>query len=129
MTSSGTVRHGTPAILLVEDDAALADLIKGHLDSQGFEVIHVPDSMSALALLEAGRKIDVLLTDVVMPKGTPHGVSLALMAQRIARGLEIVFITGHPDLLEEVGELPGTALVKPFDLAELTRTIRQRLGE
>jgi hypothetical protein len=51
------------------------------------------------------------------------------MAQRIARDLEVVFITGHPDMLEEVGELPGKAFVKPFDLAELTREISQRLGE
>jgi DNA-binding NtrC family response regulator len=115
------------AVLLVEDDPVFGDLIKEYL-AQDFEVIHVADSMSALTLLEAGPKIDVLLTDIVMPKGTPHGVSLGLMARRLVRDIEVIYMTGHPDLVAEAGELPDKAFVKPFDLGELTQEIRRRFG-
>jgi DNA-binding LytR/AlgR family response regulator len=83
----------------------------------------------ALAVLETGRKVDLLLADIVMPDGKPNGVSLALMARRLVPGIEVVFLTGYPQLLDEVGELASKAFIKPVDLAELTREIRALLSE
>jgi DNA-binding response OmpR family regulator len=114
-------------ILLVDDDVALGGVIKDYLSEEDFEVIHVHDSMVALGVLETGRRIDLLLTDIAMPEGMPHGVSLALMARRHVQNVEILFMTGHPRLLETAGDLPGKAFVKPVDLAELTQEIRRRL--
>jgi DNA-binding NtrC family response regulator len=120
-------RRRQRTILLVDDDLALGGVIKDHLNEEEFEVIHVHDSMVALGLLETGRKIDLLLTDIAMPEGMPHGISLALMARRHVQDVAVVFMTGHPDLLEIAGELPGRAFVKPVDLAELTQEIRRAL--
>jgi DNA-binding response OmpR family regulator len=113
---------------LVDDDRALGGVIKDHLTEEEFEVVHVDDSMVALALLETGRKVDLLLTDIAMPEGMPHGVSLALMARRYVQDVKVLFLTGHPHLLEAAGELPGKAFVKPVDLAELTLEIRRHLA-
>jgi DNA-binding response OmpR family regulator len=118
-----------PAILLVDDDPALGDVFKEHLTAEQFEVVYVRDSMMALAVLETGRKVDLLLVDMVMPEGKPNGVSLALMARRQVQGIKIAFLTGHPQLLPEIGELPGKAFIQPVDLAELKREIRALLGE
>ena len=128
MSNSATARRERPTILLVDDDLALGGVIKDYLSEEDFEVIHVNDSMVALGVLDTGRKIDLLLTDIVMPEGMPHGVSLALMARRYVQDVEILFMTGHPHVLEAVGELPGKAFVKPVDLAELTQEIRRRLA-
>lgn len=68
------------------------------------------------------------LTDIVMPEGMPHGVSLALIARRYVQDVEVLFMTGHQHVLETVGELPGKAFVKPVDLSELTQEIRRRLS-
>ena len=121
-------RRRQRTILLVDDDLTLGGAIKDHLSEEGFEVIHIHNSMAALGLLETGRKIDLLLTDIAMPEGMPHGVSLALMARRHVQDVAVVFMTGHPDLLELAGELPGRAFVKPVDLAELTQEIRRVLA-
>ncbi len=127
MSNSATARRERRTILLVDDDLALGGVIKDYLSEEDFEVIHVHDSMAALGVLDTGRKIDLLLTDIVMPEGMPHGVSLALMARRYVQDVEILFMTGHPHVLEAVRELPGKAFVKPVDLAELTQEIRRRL--
>jgi CheY-like chemotaxis protein len=63
--------------------------------------------MVALARLETGPKVDLLLTDIAMPEGMPHGVSLALMARRYVQDVKVIFLTGHADLLEAAGELPA----------------------
>jgi DNA-binding NtrC family response regulator len=128
VSGSTAARGARPCILLVDDDQALCGVINDYLTEADFEVICVHDSMTALGLLESERKIDLLLTDIAMPEGMPHGVSLALMARRHRQYVEVLFITGHPDLLEAAGELPGRAFVKPVDLAELTEEIRARLG-
>jgi DNA-binding response OmpR family regulator len=127
VSNTAAARRGRHTILLVDDDLALGGVIKDYLSEEDFDVIHVRDSMVALGVLETGPKIDLLLTDIALPEGTPHGVSLALMARRHVQNVEVVFMTGHPDLLERVGELPGKVFVKPVDLAELTQEIRRRL--
>ncbi len=120
---------GRPTVLVVDDDMALGSLITDYLREERFTAIQSPDTMAALELLDSGLKIDVLLVDIAMPKGIPHGVSLALMAKQRIAGLGLVFMTGYPDLLKEAGELPGRVFVKPFDFAELSKEVRRLTAE
>jgi two-component system, OmpR family, response regulator len=117
-----------PTVLVVDDDVALGGLIKDYLIEEQFEAMHVQDSMVALDLLKERPKIDLLLTDIALTQGTPNGVSLALMARRRVPNLTVLFMTGRPDLLDAVCELPGKALIKPVDLTELTQEIRRQLA-
>jgi DNA-binding NtrC family response regulator len=103
LNNSAEAANRRPTILLVDDDQALGGVIKDYLTEEDFEVIQVHDSMSALGVLDTGRKIDLPLTDIVMPEGMPHGVSLALMARRYVKDVEVLFMTGHPHVLEAVG--------------------------
>jgi DNA-binding NtrC family response regulator len=129
MIGLATARRGRHTILLVDDDPAVGVMFEEHLTEEHFEVIRAPGSMAALKLLDGRRDIDLLLADIALQAGTPHGISLALMARRIVPSIKVVFMTGHPDLLEAAGELPGTALVKPVDLAALTQELRRQLGD
>lgn len=116
-------------ILLVDADPAPANMLTGHLTEEQFEVVHVHDSSVALAVLETGRRIDLLLAGIAMPEGTPNGVSLALMALVIVPDIKFVFMTDHPDLLGTGGALPGHAFVRRSDLATLTHETRRLLAE
>ena len=120
-------QSGRPRILVTDDNEDLGALIRDYLREERLLALYVPDSMVALRMLDDGLHIDLLLTDLALSKGTPNGVSLALLARRRIPNLPVLFMTGYPDLLEEVGNLPGKAFVKPIDLAELTREIRRLL--
>jgi DNA-binding NtrC family response regulator len=109
-------------ILLVEDDAALRHGIDRHLTSAGYAVIAAEDTMAALEQMSSCR-IDLLLTDVVMPKGKPHGIALARMARIRFFGLPVVYITGDRDILRDEGELFGKIFEKPVDMDLLLQAI------
>jgi DNA-binding NtrC family response regulator len=124
MMGRTAARRAPHTILLLDDDPALGNVLKEYLTEERFEVIHLHDSMAALVLLETRQDIDLLLADIALREGTPHGISIALMARRLVPAIRVVFMTGHPDLLEAAGEVPGTVFIKPVDLAELTRELR-----
>lgn len=99
-------------ILLIEDDEALACALSDSLRDAGHDVITALDGNSALETLDTDVRIDLLLTDIVMPPGHPHGLALARMARRKRSNLAVILMTGHPDLREEVdGE---RLLLKPL---------------
>jgi CheY-like chemotaxis protein len=113
-------------ILLVEEDEALRYAIAAHLSAAGLTVVAVGDAMAALAKLDDGR-FDLLLTDVQLPGGRPHGLSLANMARHRYR-IPVIFITGHRELLDAEKFLPGKLFYKPLDLDALTAEIRRELA-
>jgi two-component system chemotaxis response regulator CheY len=79
-------------ILLVEDDDILRDIIEFTLQGEGYDVVATGDSMAALDLLET-RQIDLLMTDIVMPAGKPHGIAVARMARMKNRRVPLIVVT------------------------------------
>jgi CheY-like chemotaxis protein len=110
-------------ILLVEDDEALRYAIAADLRAAGLTVVAVADGLAALAELDDGR-FDLLLTDVQLPRGGPHGLSLANMV-RHRHGIPVIFITGHREVLEAERFLPGKVFYKPIDLDALILEINR----
>jgi CheY-like chemotaxis protein len=110
-----------PRILVVEDHEALRYAIARHLTAEGFDVVEAADTMAALAHLRSG--IDIVLADVKMPPGNPHGVALVLMARRHSPGIRALLMTGYREAIE--GEqLPCGVIYKPLDLQELSSALR-----
>ncbi|HEY1225743.1 MAG TPA: ATP-binding protein, partial [Ramlibacter sp.] len=68
--------QGTGCVLLVEDDPLVRDTVRSGLEVSGFDVETAGDADEALQLLAGAHRIDVVLTDVVMP-GSMNGVDLA----------------------------------------------------
>jgi PAS domain S-box-containing protein len=115
---------GREAILLVEDESAVRDVIATMLRSAGYEVLEA--SGATEALMQAGkRKIDLLLSDVIMPG--MGGPQLAEIMRAHDPGLRVLYVSGYAqDATGERGLLrSGDALLqKPFSPADLLRRVR-----
>src|SRR5690606_26358086 len=95
----------------------------------GYTVAEAPDGPAALEKLRADPGIDLLFTDIVMPKGM-SGRVLAEHAQAARPDLNVLFTTGYTaDAIVHGGRLDeGVALLsKPFSKAALARKIREIL--
>jgi CheY-like chemotaxis protein len=119
--------RGSETIMVVEDDAAVRDLVRLMLEANGYRVLTVQDGDEAAALCRA-RAVDLLLTDVVMP-----GLNGRVLAERlgaIAPGMRILFMSGYSDeAVHRHGVLGESAafLEKPFTERALARKVREVL--
>ncbi|HEX4637595.1 MAG TPA: PAS domain S-box protein [Rhizomicrobium sp.] len=120
--------HDAPAedgaILLVEDNPEVAEATQNMLQELGYTVETVKDSQAALHALSL-RLPRLVLTDIIMP-GEMDGVALARKIREQYRDLSIVLLTGYSR--SNSAELGFPLLRKPFNLAELGRTIRATLA-
>jgi CheY-like chemotaxis protein len=113
-------------ILLVEDDSTLCYALSKTLISAGHRVVAALDGMSALAQLDGPEVIDLLLVDIVMPRGQPHGLAIAQMARRKRPAMAVIFMTGHPDIPRDL--LDDPVLPKPLDPNLLLEEVASSLG-
>jgi two-component system cell cycle sensor histidine kinase/response regulator CckA len=117
-------------VLVVEDETAVRALVTRVLSSEGYVVFAAGDASQALALLEdGGRWVDLLLTDVVLPRGL-QGDGLAMEALALRPELPVLFMSGHPrqSLMHARGLQPGVNyLPKPFTPEALSRKVREVL--
>jgi DNA-binding response OmpR family regulator len=116
-------------ILVVEDDTAMRELLQSYLKRQGYVVIEACDGNVALPILKSDERIDLLLTDVVMP-GSHDGFALGRAARRIRPGLKVLHVTGFSDRLKSHPELVrrGNLLRKPVERGELLDRVGRLLG-
>lgn len=127
LESATTHRPGT-AILLVDDEVGLRTVLATLLADQGDIVTEAADAASALALLDAGLAVDVLVTDLAMP-GCMDGLDLAREARRRKPGLPVLLATGHPgeaaeaNIEQAAGSGPFAVLAKPFSAKTLTARV------
>jgi CheY-like chemotaxis protein len=119
--------HGSELVLLVEDEPGVRGLVSRILGDLGYTVLQAGDGDEALRLVHgyAGRPIDLLLTDVVMPRLS--GRSLAeYMAVRFP-GIRVLYTSGYPERgIVQHGQLDQQAafLPKPFSAAALAHKVR-----
>ncbi len=121
---------GHETILLAEDDPALLKMTQMMLERIGYHVLPAPSPEEALRLARqnAGR-IDLLMTDVVMPGMNGRHLSQTLLADQ--PGLKRLFMSGYTaDVIARHGVLePGVHFIaKPFTPAELAHQLREILG-
>ena len=117
-------------VLVVDDEVIIRMLIVDVLTDLGYQAIEASDGRSALALLEDGAKIDLMITDVGLPNGM-NGRQVADAARARQPGLKIMFITGYAEnAVIGNGHLePGMqVLTKPFQVNELSRRISEILA-
>lgn len=111
-------------VLLAEDDAMLRRVVGQILRHAGFEVIEADDGSAGLQVLESERSVDVLLTDVRMPRLNGYQLAEACLTMRPAT--RVMLMTGYIDeaVPEAIREAAIPVLRKPFDFGDLVRTVR-----
>jgi CheY-like chemotaxis protein len=114
-------------VMIVEDDEALAYAISRHLENIGYQTISVPGSNEAFRELDRGRSVDLVIADVKLGVGEPHGISLGRVLRNRLKDLPVIILTGFPEILEQEGPLPGRVFVKPIDLAALAAEVATAL--
>ncbi|MBK9778253.1 MAG: MASE1 domain-containing protein [bacterium] len=117
-------------ILFAEDDPNVRETTVQLLARAGFTVVAGTDGLDALELAarHAGN-IDLLVTDVVMPRLGGRELASRLMAER--PGLRVLFISGYTDDVDDLRELAGAGgdfLQKPFGPEALVGRVRALLG-
>lgn len=115
-------------ILLVEDTAPVRRMMEQRLAEMGHDVVATATAHEALAVLESGRAIDLLLTDVVMP-GELSGIDLARAVAVRWPAVRILLISGFPGAAPGLDDGPRfTILAKPVRKPELERAVREALA-
>ena len=125
---SGTPK-GSETVLLVEDEASVRALAETVLLRLGYKVLVAESGPVAVGIWEDRHgKVDVLLTDVIMPHMS--GGDLAHILREKKPGLKVLFMSGYTDdMLASHGGLAGeTQLIqKPFTAEALARKLRDVL--
>jgi signal transduction histidine kinase len=122
--------RGCETVLLVEDEEGVRRLARLSLERHGYTVLEANSGREAIELADAYKgRIEVLLTDVVMPEINGREVSERLLARR--PDLKVLFMSGYNDdavVRHGVVGSPAAFLQKPFDSRTLATKVRDVLG-
>jgi CheY-like chemotaxis protein len=109
-------------VLLVEDDALVADTATSQLEAVGCQVAHVaPDAEAAIAWIEAGGDVDLLFADIVMPG--MNGVALAVALNEKRPDIRVLLTTGYGSALLDEQSRHYQVIGKPFRVDEVEAAI------
>ena len=124
-----TAPKGTETILLVDDDSAVRSVARIALEEAGYIVIEASEGEEALAaVLARNMTVDLLVTDVVMPRMS--GRELARRLQEILPKLRVLYASGYTAnviSLQGILEAGLDFLQKPFSSLELLTKVREIL--
>ncbi len=125
-----TVHGGSETLLVVEDEDAVRQSEVEFLSTIGYTVLSAASGREALEQVRARAKntIDLMITDVVMPKMS--GPTLAAKLASLSPDLKVLLVSGYADdtiQRKGVPNLTSDFLQKPFPLRSLARKIREVL--
>lgn len=121
--------HGE-RLLVLEDEPALRNALVESLTLWQYDVLQTTNGEEALAVLAQETAVDLIISDVIMPK--MGGVAFVQMLRQLERPIPVIFISGHP-LDMAVSTLQGLGvhevLPKPIDPVRLSQAIATALGQ
>ncbi len=117
---------GTETILVVEDEETVRTLAARVLSDAGYGVIRAADGSEAYGIVHDGERVDLVLSDIVMPRMS--GVELAERLAAVRPDLPVVFMSGYTgtELMPGV-QAAAAYLQKPFAAESLLQRIRDVL--
>jgi DNA-binding response OmpR family regulator len=104
-------------ILIVDDEKAISNLIRLHLETAGYRALEAPTPSAALAIMQA-TTIDLILLDIMLPEMS----GFELMQKLRTEEVPVIFLTAVADTAEKIRGLRLGAddyITKPFDDLEL----------
>jgi len=122
----GSDLTGSGTIMLVEDEDAVRVFSARALRNKGYQVLEAKNGEAALQQIGTdGNRIDLLITDVVMPQ--MDGPTLARHVRRMRPDMRVIFISGYAE--DRLGEIDGVEvahfLPKPFSLKQLASKVKE----
>jgi len=123
---------GSPGgtVLIVDDEVELLEIANEYLVEMGFSALRASNAASALKTIAEDGKIDLMITDIIMPGGM-NGVELAEKARLLIPGLKVIYSSGFPAdaLVERNGtKVDDPMLRKPYQRSEFAEIIRHTLA-
>jgi PAS domain S-box-containing protein len=122
--------RGTETVLLCEDEERIRKLVFAMLHKQGYEVLEAETPELAIRLARDHRgPIDLLITDIVMPK--MNGMELAKAMQEIRPEARVLYMSGYTDNRVNASWVLDSKtpfLHKPFTTSGLMEKVREALG-
>jgi CheY-like chemotaxis protein len=108
-------------ILVVEDEAIVRLLVVDTLKNCGHTVLEAADGQTALELIRQCPDLDMLVSDIRLPK--MDGFSLAGAARQLLPGLRLLFLTGYLRTVAPAELSPVVIVEKPFDSDNLANQV------
>lgn len=118
---------GGETVLVVDDEPLVRMLVVEQLEELGYAVIEADDGPSAMKIIDSKQPIDLLVTDVGLPRGM-NGRQLADAVRQRRPGLEVLFVTGYAEnaVLNHGHLEPGMHIMtKPFEMEAFARRVRE----
>jgi DNA-binding response OmpR family regulator len=112
-----------PAILLVEDDADIREMMATLLAMAGFSVVSCESAECGLNALRE-QEFDLILTDYALPRQSGLWLLNEAETEGLIQGTPVLIVTAHPDV---DAQAPYEVIQKPFDLDELIERVRRRV--
>lgn len=124
------IRGGSECILVAEDEHSVRRVIVLGLRKLGYAVLEAADAKHALTLWHDNKdKIDLLLTDMIMPGGL-SGLDLAVLMRSEKQTLRVIISSGYNTIISNPAVLSShgfAGLAKPYDSVILARSVRSCL--
>jgi two-component system NtrC family sensor kinase len=113
-------------VLLVEDNADVAEVGAGYLRQLGYRVRSVANAQAAIAALRLDADVDLVFSDILMPGGM-NGLELASEIAERFPGIPVLLTTGYSASAQDAVRQGVIVLQKPYDLEGLRRNIREAI--
>ena len=120
----------TGAILVVEDDPDVRELLTFALKDEGHRAIAAPDGIAALELVARGTvRPDLILADYNLPNGMDGLQVIAKLREKLHRQIPVIILTGDisTDTLRDIARHDCVQLNKPVKLKDLAQVIQRLL--
>lgn len=123
-----TTAAGEMRILVADDENALRRIVVSVLRRDGYDVVEARNVADALAAAGDAARVDLLVTDLLMPDG--NGWQLGKTLRRQRPGLKVICISGNPADLDgpDGDDAPPLFLQKPFTIDALKALVSQALA-
>ncbi|WP_292046412.1 MULTISPECIES: response regulator [unclassified Brevundimonas] len=115
-------------VLVVEDELFIRINIADYLRDCGFQVVEASNGEEAKAVIESGRVVNVVFSDVQMP-GELDGFGLARRVRQHRPDIHVILNSGMVNAAEKAGDLceDGRLMAKPYEEAQVVARIQEML--
>ena len=119
-----TTKRHAGTVLMVEDNADVAEVAKAYLEELGYQVKQATSAQAGLDLAERDGAIDLVFSDILMPGGM-NGLELADAIRQRFPNIVVLLTTGYSTSAQDAVRQGFAVLQKPYNLAALERALRE----